>query len=405
MQRILILTPWIPFPVTGADQQDRFFGMLQMKSLGYDITVIAKVHQFQHRSEVEAMYEKTGIPLRLFPHPTSIPRLILRNLPRIVMNPGLLDGATLEYLEPEYLAGVDDAIRTYKPDVIWVEYTTHWSILKHLKSFGIPVIVKSSLNEPRNCRAENGNSLLSRLKSLPKYIGEKTAARQADLLLAITPDEEQWYRSLGATATGVLPLRGLSTCFTKKTHIQKDVLDIVFLSSNYNMGHNRDALRFLLHEIVPHVRSVMPGKFRFHLTGSKFPERERARLGHDVIYEGFILDLAAFLATMDIAVCPWISGHGMQQKVFEPLCRSLPTLTTHTGGYPFRDHAEIQLCTTPEDYAERLRKLLSAEERNTVAQAAYEKAYSLFSDDAVKQVMRLVIERVTTAGSSRTCAS
>ncbi|MBP7114254.1 MAG: glycosyltransferase [Candidatus Peribacteraceae bacterium] len=394
MKRILILTPWIPYPVTGADQQDRFFGMLQMKNMGYDIRVIAKIHNFQNRDDVESAYAHEGIPLQLFPHPTSRMRLLMRNLPRMVLNPGLLDGATLEYLEPEYLAGVEKTIAEFQPDVIWIEYTTHWSILKRLKSFNIPIIVKSSLNEPRNCIDENGGTLLSRLKSLPKYIGERTAAREANLILGITPDEEMWYRSLGAQKTGVLPLRGLSRCFITRVHTEKPILDAVFLSSNYNMGHNRDALQFLLTEIIPAVRSAMPGTYRFHVTGRKFPKQLEKYLAEDVISVGFVPDIGEFLGTMDVALSPWITGQGMQQKVFEPLCRSIPTMTTKTGGYPFMEDKEVLLCATPEDYVAGFHKFLSAEERNRISKAAYQKSESLFSEQALKNIMQDAINRV-----------
>jgi hypothetical protein len=394
MPRILILTPWIPYPVTGADQQDRYFGMLQMKSMGYGISVIAKIHGFQNRADVEKHYANAGIPLQLFPH-QKLSSLVRATWPSILKNPALLDGAALEYLDPPYLAAVDRTIQEKKPDIIWAEYTTHWSILKHLKSFGIPVIIKSSLNEPKNCVAENGGTLMSRIKSIPKYSGERVAATEADLLLAITPEEEKWYRSLGATKTGVLPLRGLSQCFTRKEHQPKNPLDVVFLSSNYNMGHNRDALEYLITKILPLVRKELPGKFIFHLTGSKFPSTFRSSLADDLRHGGFIENLGQFLSTMDIAVCPWISGHGMQQKVFEPLCRSLPLLTTKTAGYPFENGKEVLLCATPEDYVASLQRLLSADERNRFAKAAYAKAHTLFSEEAVKKIVSGAIDRVT----------
>jgi hypothetical protein len=391
-KRILILTPWVPWPVTGACQQDRFFGMLQLKEAGFDIRVIAKIHDFQNPSEAQKAYADAKVPLRLFPHPKSPLAILLRHLPRLLLNWGLFDGAAIEYLDPPYLKAVEHEINIFKPDVLWVEYTTHWAILRWLKSFGIPVVVKSSLNEPKNCVAEHGGTLISRLKSLPKYIGERTAAREADVLLAITPEEEAWYRSLGAKTTGVLPLRGLSRCFGEKKHADKPVLDVVFLSSNYNMGHNRDALRFLLQKIVPAVRKAYPGKFVFHLTGSKFPEHLKPLLSSDVRYEGFIPDLGEFLSSMDIAVCPWISGHGMQQKVFEPLCRGLPLLTTKTAGYPFENGKEVCLCGAPDEYAAALGTLLTANARQRMADAAQDKAKSLFSADAVTRIALDAIE-------------
>lgn len=399
--RILILTPWVPYPVTGACQQDRFFGMLQMKSMGYDIRVIAKIHDFQNRSPIEQAYAKEGVPLTLVSHLKNPLGLLLKKLPQIFTNPGLLDGAALEYLDPVYLETVDRTIESFKPDVLWIEYSTHWSILKRLKQkYGIPMIVKSSLNEPRNCIDEHGGAWFSRLKALPKYTGERVAAREASMILGITPDEEAWYRALGATKTGVLPLRGLAHCFTEHPHQDKQrglpgrELHVVFLSSNYNMGHNRDAFEFLAKKIIPLVREKLPGRFVFHLTGSKFPDRYRQFLADDLRYEGFIPDLAAFLQTMDIALCPWISGQGMQQKVFEPLCRGIPLLTTKTAGYPFENGKEVMLCKTPEEYVNGLRQLLNAEERSCIAGAAQAKAKTLFGEDVVKKVVSGAIEAV-----------
>lgn len=401
MPRVLILTPWVPYPVTGACQQDRFFGMLQMKSMGHDIRVIAKIHDFQNRAPIEQAYAKEGVPLTLVPHLKNPFGLLLKKLPQIFTNPGLLDGAALEYLDPVYLETVDRTIEQFKPDVLWIEYSTHWSILKRLKQkYGIPIIVKSSLNEPRNCIDEHGGAWFSRLKALPKYTGERVAAREASMILGITPDEEAWYRSLGAQKTGVLPLRGLARCFSVQGSgsstrgKQESPLDVVFLSSNYNMGHNRDAFEFLAKKIIPLVREKLPGRFVFHLTGSKFPDRYRRFLAEDVRYEGFIPDLAAFLQTMDIALCPWISGQGMQQKVFEPLCRGIPLLTTKTAGYKFENGKEVLLCKTPENYVDGLRRLLSTEERNRIAGAAQAKARTLFGEDVVKKTVSDAIEGV-----------
>lgn len=392
---ILILTPWVPYPVTGACQQDRFFGMQQMKSMGHDIHVIAKIHDFQNREAVQNAFNEAGVPLTLVPHLRHPWKALFRNLPKAVFNPALFDGAALEYLDPDYLAIVKEQIERLKPDVLWLEYSMLWPLLRELKPYGIPMIVKSSLNEAKNCMDEHGRSLLSRLKAIPKYFGERIAAREADLILAITPDEERWYRSLGATNTGVLPLRGLSRCFAEKTHAEKLVLDIVFLSSNYNMGHNRDALLCLLQKIVPALRKECKGEFVLHLTGSKFPEYCKKFLGQDVRYEGFIEDLGAFLAKMDLAICPWISGHGMQQKVFEPLCRSLPLLTTKTGGYPFLHGEDVMLCETPEDYVEAFKALRSAAARNAMAANAQRKARGLFGEEPLKKVVQDAFERVT----------
>jgi hypothetical protein len=396
--RILVLTPWVPYPVTGACQQDRFQGLRQMKAMGYELQVIAKIHAFQPRQEVEAAFAKEGIPLTLIPHPEHPWKLLLQRIPRILASPSLIDGAALEYTDPPYEAAVAKALEDFKPDLAWIEYTPLWPILRFVKAHGVPCIVKSSLNEPANCRDENGWSLTSILKSLPKYGGEKIAARESDFIFGITPVEEAWYRGWGAVHAGTLPLRGLSRCFAHKTHLPKDTLDVVFLSSNYNMGHNRDALEFLLTKVVPLVRAKAPGVFRFHLTGKKFPKKYERYLADDVRTTGFVEDLGSLLATMDIALCPWISGHGMQQKVFEPLCRGLPLITHKTAGYPFEDGKEILLAQDAEEYVRQLLMLRDASLRQRIADAARLKAQTLFSEETVMHLTAHAIEETLARG-------
>jgi len=393
-RRILVLTPWVPYPVTGACQQDRFNGLKHMQALGYDVQVVAKIHPWQPRKEIEDVFAKENIPLTLVPYTDDPKKLLLSRLPRILRTPALLDGAALEYTERGYEHIVRDIIELWKPDLVWIEYTPLWPLLRLIKPYGIPTIMKSSLNEPYNVRDENGWSFSSIIKSLPKYPGETIAARESDFIFGITPKERDWYRKRGAKRTGTLPLRGLSNCFAHKKHVHKDVLDVVFLSLNYNMGHNRDALLFLLQKILPLLRTRAPGKFRFHLTGSKFPEKYRPLLGRDAETTGFVSEIGALLATMDIALCPWISGHGMQQKVFEPLCRGLPLITTKTNGYPFVPGEEILLADTPQQYVDHLLSLTDTAKRQKQADAAYAKAQQLFSEETVKGIVKDAIESV-----------
>jgi glycosyltransferase involved in cell wall biosynthesis len=392
--RILILTPWVPYPATSACTQDRFCGMQQMQSLGYEVSVLAKIHDYQPRQKIEDEFRRLRIPLTLVPHVRHPLRLALRRLGSIVCEPALIDGAALEYLDPQYLNALHEAMRRVRPDAVWVEYTTHWSLLPILRRYNVPIIMKSSLNEAQHCIDEHGTSLPSRIRVMAKRYGERKAAQGADILLAITPDEEQWYRSLGATVTGVLPLRGLSKCFELRTHERKEVLDVVLLSASFNVVHNRDAFLFLAEQIVPAVRRSLAGRIRFHVTGGKVPEQWKKYVADDLRFAGFVPDLGAFLQTMNAAVCPWISGQGMQQKVFEPLCRSLPLLTTKTGGYPFQIDKEVLLCRSPEEYVDGLRRLLDPAVRNALASAAYAKAHELFSEERMKQIMRNAIEEV-----------
>ena len=394
-KRILILTPWAPFPTTGACQQDRFWGMKYMKDLGYEVKVVGRYHDWQDKAELAAVFAREGVDMTLIPHRKDAWKLLAANPFKALLNPGWLDGAALEYADPEYVNAVKKIIEDFRPDVGWLEYCSHWPMINVLHAYGIPAILKSSNNEAAQCMDDHGHSAVSFLKAMPKYVSEWLVAKRSDAVLAVSPDEERWYRKLGSRDSTTLPLRGLSQCLVQRKHAAKDVLDVVYLTSNYSMGHNRVIVEYVLKDVIPAVRKAMPGKYSFHVTGRKFPPQFEKYLAEDVVSVGFVPDIGQFLGTMDIALSPWITGQGMQQKVFEPLCRSIPTLTTKTGGYAFEKDTEVLLCVNTADYVKGFRRLLSLDERNRISSAAYRKAETLFSAAAVKKIMADTIERMT----------
>ena len=385
-KRVLIVTPWIPFPITGADQQDRYYGFLQLQEAGFEIQVIAKIHAFQDRAQVEAFYKEAGIPLILVPYTTSLWSLLFRRFGRVIREPALLDGAALEYIDELTESMIRETVATFKPDVAWVEFSFLWPVVRLLKSLNIPTVMRSANNEAQQSIDEHEGKWRYRLLSWPKFRGERIVARESGVVCAITPWEETWYKTCGATKTMVLPLRGLARTLRHRTHAQKDVLDIVFLSSSYTNGHNRDALKFVLTQIVPAMNARAPGQFRFHITGKKFPDAFRQYITSSVVVHDFISDLDAFLDTMDIALCPSVSGQGMQQKIFEPLCCGLPLITHHTAGYPFEDGVQVLLAQTNEQYVDHLLALRSMERRQVLADAAFDLSCRLFSAEKVKEI-------------------
>jgi glycosyltransferase involved in cell wall biosynthesis len=274
-----------------------------------------------------------------------------------------------------------------------VEFSFLWPVNVLLRRLGVPVVMRSANNEAQQAIDEHRGSLLHRLLAVPKFRGERLAARTCDVMLAITPWERAWYERCGAKDVDVLPLRGLFRALRPRIHARKDVLDFVFLGSSYTNGHNRDALEFVLGEVLPVLRGRMPGAYRFHVTGKKFPDAFRRYLGDDVDVHGFIDDLDAFLDTMDAAICPSVNGQGMQQKVYEPLCCGLPLVTHHTAGYPFEHGVHVFFASTPAEYVDRIVELRDERTRQRLADRALALSTRLFSSETIDRVASAAITR------------
>ncbi|MEK7125713.1 MAG: hypothetical protein AAB880_02235 [Patescibacteria group bacterium] len=52
-KKILIISPKFPIPTTGACEQERLAGFLQLQRLGFEVRVVAKVFNWQDK---EAIY-------------------------------------------------------------------------------------------------------------------------------------------------------------------------------------------------------------------------------------------------------------------------------------------------------------------------------------------------------------
>jgi len=384
VKKILVITPRFPLPDAGACEKDRLEGIKQLKRLGFDVVVLAKVFDFQSKEEIEKFSRDFKIPVKLLPY---------GNAPifKRFLNPLYWDGAAYEYSTPETKKALVEIIDEFRPDLAWADYTYLWPLYNILKKRRIPIITRSINFEPSHFLQEEGYWPSNLIKSLAKFAGEILVILKSDFLFAITPKEEKTYIKLGAKNIAVLPLRGLPDCLEsgRRDVGNKKPLNIFFAGSTYSVSHNKKALELVLKKIAPLAEQKSPGGFIFHITGRKFPADFKSFLSDLVIYHGTVNNWPAFLEDMDIAIVPSLFGAGMQQKIFEPLCRGIPVVASKRGlaGYSFKGQEHLLLAETPEDFADRLLKLENDGLRQKLSENAYALASRIFSHEALDQII------------------
>lgn len=402
-KKIIIITPSFPFPPSGAEQSDRASGITIFKNLGYDVSVISKLVSWQSLEFVKEMEKKMRVKIITVPYKYSnrnqtFKEKIKKNLLKLV-NPLLFDGAALEYAEPEIVKVVKEEVSQWKPDFIWCEYTYLWPLYKIGKKAKIPIITRSINFEPIHFLQEDGYGLINLLKSLPKFLSEFIVTRKSDHIFSITPKEEKIYRMMGAKSVTTLPLRGLSSCLKKNHPIRdKKTMNVFFMGSTYNVSHNKRALEFILKEIAPFMSKNYPNQFAFYILGKKVPENYNSCFTNDVIYKGPVYgeELEKFLTEMDIAIIPSFFGAGMQQKIFEPIARGIPTITSSRGiaDYPFKDRIHVYFANSKTDYINCLLELKDQNKREKLSKESIKLASALFSQKTIDQIMQSVINKL-----------
>jgi hypothetical protein len=396
-KKILIVTPSLPFPKTGAEQADRANGFLQLKKMGYQIKVIAKIPIYRTLEEVQKISQLIGIEILSITYKYNngefnFPNKLIKLFKRLV-NIKYLDGAALEYTEPEIKKVFEEQLKDWQPDYVWFDYTYLWPLYVIAKRYKLPVITRSINFEAIHFLQEDGCSLINIIKSIPKFISEYIIVKKSKVIFAITPKEERIYKSLGGKEVFTLPLRSLPACL-RKTHNINDhsEIKIFFMGSTYNVSHNRQALEFIIKNIAPTVEKKYPGKFTFFILGSKVPDNLKVYFNERVIYLGALYgdELEKFLLGMDIALIPYLFGAGMQQKIFEPLSRGIPTITNKKGiaEYPFEHRKHVYLANTLEEYINGLVFLMNASERQKLSSESIKLAWEIFSEEKLNSIVK-----------------
>jgi len=397
-KKIIIVTPRFPFPPKGACDDDRSEGILWFLRDGFDVVVITKVQNQDKADESVRIGKEIGVPI--FPviyradrgDESFIKRLFLR-----MKNPLFIDGAAFEYSDPEIKNIFQEKMSSFKPDYVYFDYTYLWPLYKIVKKNHIPIITRSINFEPVHFLEEDGYSFFNIFKFLFKCISEILTVCRSDFLFSITPKEEKIYKYLGAKNIANLPLRGLHKYIGKGPEIlPKEKLNVFFAGSTYNVSHNMAALEFIIKKIASKIENQMPGKFVFNITGAKMPDNMKQFFSDKIIYHGYVNNMDEFVKNMDIALIPSLFGAGMQQKIFEPLCRGIPTITSERGiaGYPFKDEKHLLYADTVEEYVEALKKIAEFDVRKIIAKNSIDLCRSIFSQDLINFIIRRGIKDI-----------
>ena len=102
--------------------------------------------------------------------------------------------------------------------------------------------------------------------------------------------------------------------------------DILFVGG-YQHAPNVDAVHFFVEDVMPLLRTMLPG-VRFHAVGSKPPPEIRKLACDDIIITGYVEDLNAMMDTMRVSVAPLRFGAGVKGKVSSALASGLPVVAT-----------------------------------------------------------------------------
>ena len=186
-----------------------------------------------------------------------------------------------------------------------------------------------------------------------------------DASIVVTEVDRRKLLELGAKGRiEVVPFGVNLSRFTLEEDEDYEPNTAVFLG-NLHSAPNRDAVRFFVDAIWPHVRAGHP-EARFRIVGINAPAWIKQLHGKDGIEVlGAVEDVRPFLRSATCSVCPMRMGAGIQTKNLESLALATPVVSTSIGfeGLNAEQGEGVLVADAPAEFAAHIARLMDEPER------------------------------------------
>jgi GT2 family glycosyltransferase len=173
----------------------------------------------------------------------------------------------------------------------------------------------------------------------------------------------------------------------------------IFFVGGYQHPPNVDAALWFVGSIWPLIQQQVPA-MRFHLIGSKAPEKVRALHGNGVEFHGYVKDLQPWLDGCRLAVAPLRYGAGVKGKVNLSMSQGQPVVATPMAveGLYAQHGKDVLIAETAQDFAAAVLRLYQDESLWTrLSEGGQENVRQHFSFDCALQSLAELLQSLQQA--------
>lgn len=325
--KILWVTPIFPYPPFSGGQT-RAYNLLKNLAKKNEITLFSFLRPGRIQGPVKKM-AKYCLKIKTFP---GRPILSVRNF-LLAGFSHLPFAITHFYGDSRFKMALEKELKTKPYDLIHFEsfYTS-----PYLRSdFGLPAVLgNENVEYLVYQRFVQQRNFLFKLPlnydvwKMRQY--EQSAWKRASLNLAVSEVDASKIEEVTSKKCEVIPNGVDISYFRNFTPKQKKSYPLLLFVGDFRYFTNQDALTFLVKEIWPEVKKVIP-KVKLWLVGKNPSLMVKNLAGKDVIVDSGIDDIRQAYAVADILVAPMRIASGTNIKVLEAMAAGLPVVTTSLG--------------------------------------------------------------------------
>ena len=195
---------------------------------------------------------------------------------------------------------------------------------------------------------------------------ELRALRSVDDIIAVSADDRRRMVAAGIPADRVTVIphgvdvarfrAGTGRGIRARHGIARDA-PLLFFHGTLHYWPNTEAVRFIAEQLLPRLTPRFPG-LRVLIAGMNPP----TYFAHPaIVFPGAVDDLADYIATADVCVCPLDAGGGTRMKLLEYMAAGKAIVSTTKGaeGIQYTDGQELRIADGPDAFAEATAALLA----------------------------------------------
>jgi len=188
-----------------------------------------------------------------------------------------------------------------------------------------------------------------------------------DRCFMITKKDEKLIKQMNPKAKTAVITSGVDTSYFSPIEIEEEPYSIISVGSMDWMP-NVESILWFHNKILPQVKEKIP-QAKLYVIGKAPPNCIRKLKNEDIIVTGFVEDVRNYIAKCQVFIVPLRTGSGMRIKILVALAMRKAIISTSVGceGIEVTDGKNIHIADTPEDFAQKIVKLLNnKEERRNI---------------------------------------
>jgi polysaccharide biosynthesis protein PslH len=372
-RRVLFVTPYLPSPPRFGGQR-RLHGLISGLSASHEVSVLSLVDAGEDQTEARLATEAycrrvVTVQNRLCAGGPTWKRVLQIGS---LLSPWSYEG--IVHRGRALAATLDELTARERYDVVHFEFShTAACAAKHARSrtWGAALLLDEHNIEYDLARqtARRGASAARRAYSAVN--GRKVRAEELGAwahldgcTLTSARDQQMLLSEAPETRTAVVPNGVDLELFRPQREPPREAKTVLFFGA-IDYYPNIDGLLFFLDEVLPRIRSRVPGAL-LRIVGRRPPEVILSRRGPGVEVTGAVDDVRPYLERAAVVVVPLRIGGGTRLKIVEAMAMGKAVVSTSLGAEGLDAVPERDLCIADdaEGFAEKVSRLLADPERS-----------------------------------------